>query len=96
MQMNNDVTTDGYLRVAEVGNISHNMNWSRAPNAWNPRVGLAYQVNPRTVIRGGYGRSFDIGIFGSIYGHVVTQNLPVLANQNAVATGGPRPSHGIW
>jgi len=30
----------------------------------------------------GYGRSFDIGVFGSLFGHTVTQNLPVLANQN--------------
>ncbi|MGA7317515.1 MAG: TonB-dependent receptor [Silvibacterium sp.] len=89
MQMNDSATTDGYLRVASVGNISNNMNWSRAPNAWNPRVGLAYQVNPRTVVRAGYGRSFDLGIFGSIYGHVVTQNLPVLANQTVTATAGP-------
>jgi hypothetical protein len=29
----------------------------------------------------GYGRSFDIGVFGSNFGHVVTQNLPVLANE---------------
>ena len=30
----------------------------------------------------GYGRGFDIGVFGSNYGHVVTQNLPVLARQD--------------
>ena len=30
----------------------------------------------------GYGRSYDIGVFGSIFGHAVTQNLPVLAVQN--------------
>jgi hypothetical protein len=40
------------------------------------------------VIRGGYGRSFDLGVFGSVFGHVVTQNLPVLANQAINATGG--------
>jgi hypothetical protein len=34
------------------------------------------------VVRLGYGRSFDIGVFGSNFGHVVTQNLPVLANQD--------------
>ncbi|HTY83112.1 MAG TPA: TonB-dependent receptor [Silvibacterium sp.] len=90
MQMNDDTNTDGYLRVAEVGGISNNMNWSRATNAWNPRVGLAYQANPKMVIRAGYGRSFDLGVFGSIFGHVVTQNLPVLASQNIAATGGPR------
>ncbi|HZU08273.1 MAG TPA: TonB-dependent receptor, partial [Pseudacidobacterium sp.] len=73
---------DGYLRVAGYGNVPSNMGWSPASNAWNPRVGLAYQVDPKTVIRAGYGRSFDIGVFGSIFGHVVTQNLPVLANQS--------------
>ncbi len=90
MQMNNDVSTDGYLRVAEVGGISNNMNWSRATNAWNPRIGLAYQATPKMVIRAGYGRSFDLGVFGSIFGHVVTQNLPVLANQQVTASTGPR------
>jgi hypothetical protein len=30
----------------------------------------------------GYGRSFDLGVFGSNFGHAVTQNLPVLAAQN--------------
>jgi outer membrane receptor protein involved in Fe transport len=46
-----------------------------------PRLGIAYQVTPRTVIRTGYGRSFSIGVFGSLFGHAVTQNLPVLAIQ---------------
>ena len=35
----------------------------------------------RPCIRGGYGRSYDLGVFGSLFGHTVTQNLPVLANQ---------------
>ena len=90
MQMNDDATTDGFLRVAGVGGIATNMGWSPASNAWNPRVGLAYQVSPKTVVRAGYGRSFDLGVFGSIFGHVVTQNLPVLANQQLNPTGGPR------
>jgi outer membrane receptor protein involved in Fe transport len=47
-----------------------------------PRLGLAYQMSSKTVLRMGYGRSFQIGTFGSIFGHTVTQNLPVLANQN--------------
>jgi len=73
---------DGYLHVAGVGGIGTNMD-SKAPkkNMWAPRIGIAYQMGPKTVIRAGYGRSFDIGIFGSIFGHTVTQNLPVLSNQ---------------
>ena len=51
-----------------------------------PRLGIAYQLNDKTVIRAGYGRSYDIGVFGSVFGHTVTQNLPVLAIQNLTAS----------
>jgi hypothetical protein len=64
------------------------MNWGRLTGTWNPRVGLAYQVQPTTVIRAGYGRSFDIGVFGSIFGHAATQNLPVLSKQQITTTTG--------
>ncbi len=73
---------DGYLHVAGIGGIGSNLGWSI--NKWKqfaPRLGLTYQFNPKTVIRAGYGRSFDTGVFGSIFGHTVTQNIPVLANQ---------------
>jgi Carboxypeptidase regulatory-like domain len=73
---------DGYLHVAGVGGIGTNMGWDiEKKNLFAPRVGLTYQLNEKTVIRTGYGRSFDIGVFGSIFGHAATQNLPVLANQ---------------
>ena len=47
-----------------------------------PRLGIAYQIDSKTVVRMGYGRSFDVGMFGSIFGHSVTQNLPVLGTQS--------------
>jgi hypothetical protein len=73
---------DGYLHVAGVGGIGTNMGYDiNKSHMLAPRVGLTYQLNDRTVLRAGYGRSFDIGVFGSIFGHAATQNLPVLANQ---------------
>ncbi len=78
----------GYLQVAGVGGVKSNMNFSPSKNAYNPRLGVAYQATEKTVIRAGYGRSFDIGVFGSIFGHVATQNLPVLANQSLGNFGG--------
>ncbi|WP_263382563.1 TonB-dependent receptor [Granulicella arctica] len=78
----------GYLQVAGVGPIQTNMNQSPATGTYAPRLGLAYQAMPNTVIRAGYGRSFDIGVFGSVFGHSATQNLPVLANQALTAPGG--------
>ena len=53
-------------------------NWKN----FAPRVGIAYQATPKTVVRLGYGRSFDVGMFGTIFGHTVTQNLPVLGTQS--------------
>jgi outer membrane receptor protein involved in Fe transport len=79
----------GYINVAGEGPIGLNMNVKAAANAWNPRLGVAYQMTPKTVIRAGYGRSFDLGVFGSDFGHVVTQNVPVLANQSLSGTAGP-------
>ncbi len=64
------------------------MGVAAAKNAWNPRLGVAYQYTEKTVIRAGYGRSFDLGVFGSDFGHVVTQNIPVLANQSLNGTNG--------
>jgi Carboxypeptidase regulatory-like domain/TonB dependent receptor len=75
-----DITT-GEIRVAGVGDIDLAGNVKNHIN-WAPRLGATYQVNPKTVIRAGYGRSYDIGVFGSTFGHSVTQNLPVLAVQD--------------
>jgi hypothetical protein len=77
---------DGYMHVAGIGGVPLNMGWSISPaKMFAPRIGFGYQLNDKTVIRAGYGRSFDVGVFGSIFGHVVTQNLPVLARQNVSA-----------
>src|SRR5579864_6926268 len=72
---------EGVIRVAGYGPIGLNGNINNTYKAFAPRLGVAYQFDSKTVVRMGYGRSFDIGVFGSNFGHVVTQNLPVLANQ---------------
>jgi outer membrane receptor protein involved in Fe transport len=74
-----DITT-GEIKVAGVGGIPLNGGVENSLN-FAPRLGIAYQINDRMVIRGGYGRSYDIGVFGSLFGHSVTQNLPVLSAQ---------------
>lgn len=70
----------GEIRVAGVGDNSLNGNVENSLN-FAPRLGIAYQITNKTVIRAGYGRSYDIGVFGSLFGHSVTQNLPVLSAQ---------------
>jgi outer membrane receptor protein involved in Fe transport len=60
------------------GNVKNKLNWA-------PRLGISYQVDTKTVVRAGYGRAYDTGVFGSTFGHAVTQNPPVLAVQELSA-----------
>ena len=73
----------GVVRVAGEGGFGLNGNIDNKWSYFAPRVGMAYQLNEKTVVRMGYGRSYDMGVFGSNFGHAVTQNLPVLAAQLA-------------
>ena len=72
----------GQLDVFGVGLTSNHgyqeMNWHN----FAPRLGIAYQFTKKTVVRAGYGWTYSLGTFGSTFGHNVTQNPPVLANQN--------------
>ena len=77
--------TEAIIRVAGEGPYGLNGNVANDWHAFAPRLGIAYQLKPKTVVRMGYGRSFDIGVFGSNFGHAVTQNLPVLLNQQLFA-----------
>jgi hypothetical protein len=76
----------GQMDVFGLGNISSHgyqqMNW----HEFAPRVSVAYQITPKTVLRAGYGWSYSLGTFGSTFGHNVTQNPPVLANQTLSQT----------
>ena len=71
--------TRGEILVGGVGDVDLAGNVENTLN-WEPRLGVTYQINDKTVVRAGYGRSYDIGIFGSTFGHAVTQNLPVLVD----------------
>jgi len=76
----------GVINVAGFGGVGSNGNVKNTYKAFAPRLSFAYQFDPKTVVRLGYGRGFDIGVFGSNFGHVVTQNLPVLARQDLADT----------
>lgn len=71
----------GVVRVGGEAGIGLNGSIKNDWHYFAPRVGVAYEVDPKTVVRLGYGRSYDMGVFGSNFGHAVTQNLPVLASQ---------------
>lgn len=71
----------GEMRVAGQNGVNLRGNTVTSHKHLAPRLGIAYQADAKTVIRMGYGRSYDMGVFGTTFGHIVTQNLPVLAAQ---------------
>lgn len=75
-------TTTGEVLVAGQNGVGLDLNVTSPLNNFAPRLGIAYQLDSKTVIRSGYGRGYNLGVFGSIFGHNVTQNLPVLAIQS--------------
>ena len=80
--------SDGNMYVFGVGGVSSHGIQTMNYHHFAPRVGVAYAFNPKTVIRAGYGWSYDLGVFGSNFGHNVTQNPPVLSNQSVQPPNG--------
>ena len=76
------IDTTGEILIAGSQGVGLDLNVQPNYRHFAPRVGIAYQLTSNTVIRTGYGRGYDIGIFGSVFGHNVTQNIPVLAIQS--------------
>ena len=76
-----DVDT-GEVLVAGSDGVGLDLNVEGTLTTLAPRLGMAYRVTDDTVLRIGYGRGYDTGVFGSVFGHNVTQNLPVLAIQS--------------
>jgi hypothetical protein len=75
------------IRVAGYGGFGSNFNVKNTFSYIAPRLAIAYKARENTVVRAAYGRMFDPGFFGNIFSAVVTQTLPVLANQEYVSNG---------
>jgi hypothetical protein len=73
------------IKVAGYGGIPTNFGVQNTYSYFAPRLGLAYSATDKTVIRAGYGRTLDPGFYGDLFTAVVTQELPVLANQTATS-----------
>jgi hypothetical protein len=94
------VTSTGGFLIPNLSNHDPRTTYFSIPPATNaaggvtrnltnfgPRLGIAYLVNSTTVVRAGYGRSFDAGYAGDIFGIAATQNPPVTADQNIQGGG---------
>jgi hypothetical protein len=80
----------GNLLIAGVGGVSLDMNYKKTLSNFAPRIGFSYQLDKSSVIRAGYGRSFAMGTFGTVFAVDSTNSLPVFVTQalNAATTRG--------
>lgn len=72
----------GNIRIAGEGPYGTNLNVKNSWDQFAPRLGIAYQIDPKTVVRAGYGRVFGQGWSGDSYGEVLTFSFPTQVSQN--------------
>src|SRR5579863_5296908 len=65
------------LNVPGSSGVNQQGNVQTTFKNFGPRIGFAYLAGPKTVIRAGYGRSFDVGYEGSLFGIAATGNPPI-------------------
>ena len=70
----------GNLLLASLGDVSKTANVESDLNNFAPRVGLAYKLTSKTVIRSGFGRSFFISNYGGGF-YFLTSTYPIATQQ---------------
>ena len=76
----------GRVLLAGLGDVSASAGVKTYYRNYAPRVGFAYQLNDKTVFRGGYGISYTVHPFGG-YGALLSVNFPNVSVQTAGILG---------
>lgn len=74
--------TTGEVLAAGIGNVPLNMGVKAYNIGFIPRFGIAYQAKEKTVIRAGYGESFNPGGLGAVFGQGADYNPPIVNPQS--------------
>ncbi len=80
-----DVTTN-IVYIPGVGGVSRSGNAQTQWLNFSPRLGIAYAVNEKTVIRTGYGRGYAPGTFGWNFNDLAADVYPSIVNQSIPQT----------
>jgi hypothetical protein len=70
--------------VAGLGNVDRYTDINTRYDNFAPRIGIAYQIDPKTVLRAGYGRSY----FPNFFSIQISHNYPVDYAQSLTASVG--------
>jgi hypothetical protein len=69
--VNYDMNT-GMLLLSGLGSVSKYGDVQPRHDNFAPRLGLAYKLTDKTVIRAGFGRSYFLGPYDSVFNHMTT------------------------
>jgi hypothetical protein len=83
--------TTGDVLAAGIGSVPLNLGVKPYNLGFAPRVGVAYQVTDRTVIRTGYGESFTPGGLGAVFGQGADYNPPIVNSQSLTPVNNYQP-----
>lgn len=72
----------GILGIAGVGEFNEAANVKNNPQMFAPRLGVAWQITPNTVVRTGYGIVYGQGWAGDSFGDVLTSSFPTQVQQS--------------
>ena len=74
--------TDNIVRIPGVGGVSLSGGVRTDYHDFAPRIGIAYALDPKTVFRTGWGRSYFQGTFGWTFNTLDADVYPSIVNQN--------------
>ncbi len=82
----------GEMLAAGVGSVPSNMGVKAYNKGFVPRFGFAYQLQEKTVVRGGYGHSYNPSALGAIFGENPELNPPINNPQVLSPTNSYQPA----
>jgi hypothetical protein len=78
----------GIVGITGVGQFNSAANVKNNLSMFAPRLGITYQIFPKTVLRAGYGLVFGQGWAGDSFGSVLTASYPAQIQQNLPPVSG--------
>ena len=85
----------GDVLAAGIGTVPLNMGVKPYNLGFAPRVGIAYQAAPKTVIRTGFGQSFNPSGLGAVFGQGTDYNPPIVNPQSVSAPSNYIPAFNL-
>ncbi len=78
--------TNNTVYIPGIGGVSQSGNQQTQWHNFSPRLAFAYALNPKTVIRTGYGRSYYQGTFGWTFNNLAADIYPSVVTQQINST----------